>query len=242
MNLLSKNELTKYKKLLQKKYRNLYKEFIIEGYHLVEEAIKSKLVKLIITSNKKHNFNFNNIKITSYENIIKLSSTKNPQDIVAICSFITKKEEQKNILVLNNINDPGNLGTLIRTACAFDFSDVVVQGVDIYNPKTLRSSQGAIFKINVFNVNNLDEYLLDLKKKDYQLIGSLLDKEAKKCDEIKIKEKSVLILGNEANGIDNNIIQILDDKVYIPIKFESLNVAIAGGILMEKIKNNKNSF
>lgn len=237
MNLLSKNELARYKKLLQKKYRILNKEFIVEGYHLVEEAIKANVVKLIITSNENINLKSQNIKFTTFDDISKLSSTKNPQDVIAICAFLKSKKERNSVLVLNNINDPGNLGTLIRTACAFNFDDVIVQGVDIYNPKTLRASQGAIFKVNVFNVSDLEEYLLNLKRNQYQLIGSILDKNAKTCENIQIKEKNVLILGNEANGIDNNIIKMIDEKVYIPINFESLNVAVAGGILMEKIKN-----
>ena len=100
----------------------------------------------------------------------KLSTTKNPQDVLALCQFPNQQAIKNQLLVLNQINDPGNLGTLIRTACAFCFSDVIVQGVDPYNSKTLRASQGAIFNINVVLVNDLKTFLTNLKKQNYFLI------------------------------------------------------------------------
>lgn len=238
-NQLTKNEFINYKKLLLKKYRKEKQEFIIEGKHLIEEALKYKnLLKVIITSD--HNFNITNpnliLKYTSYENICVLSTTKNPQPYIGICNFLEpSKIQEGKILVLNKINDPGNLGTIIRTAYSFNIKNIIVEGVDIYNPKVIRATQGSIFNVNIFNVNNLKNELIGFKKQNYKLIGSLLDKNSIDYRNLKLNEKKlILILGNEANGIEQNIIELLDYKVYIPIEFESLNVAIAGAILMAK--------
>ncbi len=237
-NQLSKNEFLKFKKLQNKKYRNEFSEFIIEGKHLIDEALKNKnLIKLIITSNLDYKNSKVEVKYCSYNQICKLSTTTTPQDIIAICNFLNFdfNIDSDLILALDEINDPGNLGTLIRTAYSFGIKNVIVKGVDIYNPKVLRSSQGSIFKMNLLNTNNLKYELLNLKSKGYLLVGSLLDKSAISYEKLNLdNKKAVLILGNEANGISVDIKKILDEKIYIPIDFESLNVAIAGGILMAK--------
>ena len=138
-------------------------------------------------------------------------------------------------MILNKINDPGNLGTIIRTANSFNIKNIIVEGVDIYNPKVIRATQGAIFNMNIFNVNDLKKEILELKKQNYKIVGSLLDKNSIDYRNLKLdKEKFALVLGNEANGIEKNIIELLDYKVYIPIEFDSLNVAIAAAILMAK--------
>lgn len=229
---LSRSEFQNYKKLLQKKYREINQTFIIEGIHLVNEALKSNLVDVILTAEDHHHFDFQNVKKVRMSEIASLSSTKTPQNTIAICKFLKTKPIGNQILILNKINDPGNLGTLIRTAYAFGFNDIIVEGVDIYNPKVLRASQGAIFWANVFNVKKIREYLTNLKKQNYQIIGSLLDVEATDYHNLKLNKKIALVLGNEAQGIEKDLLEFLDAKVYIPIQFESLNVAAAGAILM----------
>lgn len=238
-NLLTKNELNDYKKLLLKKYRKEKREFIIEGKHLIEEALKHKnLLKKIITSNYSFELIKKNVdlKYTSFKNICALSTTKNPQPYIGICNFLElKKIQEEKILILNKINDPGNLGTIIRTANSFNIKNIIVEGVDIYNSKVIRATQGAIFNMNIFNVNDLKKEILELKKQNYKIVGSLLDKNSIDYRNLKLdKEKFALVLGNEANGIEKNIIELLDYKVYIPIEFDSLNVAIAAAILMAK--------
>lgn len=236
MDKLSKKDLNNFKKLLLKKYRYEKKCFLVEGKHLVEEAWKTNFLKFIITSNKNYRNDNISVKYCSYEEIIKLSTTKKPQDIIGICNFFNQKPLGNKIILLNNINDPGNLGTIIRTARAFGFSDVIVEGVDIYNPKVLRSSQGSIFGVNIYNIKSSINFL-EQNKNEYSIIGTLLDKKATSFEKIEsqLKTKVILVLGNESSGINKKIHKYLEYKVYIPIEFESLNIAIAGAIIMEKI-------
>lgn len=232
MAFLSHKQLHHLKKLQQKKFRYQRQEFLIEGAHLVQEALKTGLVKLIISTKQESNWSFSNLLSCSTEQMQKLSTTKNPQDVLALCQFPNQQAIKNQLLVLNQINDPGNLGTLIRTACAFGFSDVIVQGVDPYNSKTLRASQGAIFNINVVLVNDLKTFLINLKKQNYFLIAASVNQRAISYLEVQNHLQMALILGNEAQGIEPEILALADQTVYIPIAFESLNVASAGAILM----------
>lgn len=219
-------KIKEYAKLLQKKYRDESGLFIVEGYHLVEEATKAKIVKEVFTSDKKINGT-----LVSEEVIAKLSSTETPQPVVAICKKMHRELKGNRVLALDNIQDPGNVGTLIRTARAFNWDSVLVKGVDIYSPKVIRSSQGAFFSMNVLQTQDLTRSF-----DEYEVVGALLDKEATTYSSYKPAAKIMLILGNEGNGITTEVVKKLDKKVYIPIDFESLNVAQAGAILLNEYK------
>lgn len=222
-----KNEKIKnYSKLLLKKYRDDTGLFIAEGYNLVNEAKKAGIVVEVFSVEPDEGTH------VSLRMIGKLSSTKTPQDIVAVCRKKEEKPIGNKVLFLNEIQDPGNVGTLIRTSRAFGWDTVIVQGVDVYNPKVVRSTQGAFFNMNVINSH---EPLALIK--DHFKVGAMLDKEAITYDDFKnTHEKMALILGNESKGIRPDVIEKLDAKVYIPIDFESLNVAQAGAILLNEYK------
>ena len=219
-------------------YRKERKEFVIEGFHLLEMALEDRLVKAIFSLEPIKNIDE---KITNYivsEDILKkISTQKNPQGVVAICSMRKEKEiSHNNVLYLDGVSDPGNLGTLLRTALAFSFKDVILSkgSVSLYNEKTISSSQGAIFRLNI--ISGDEQNLINLKEKGYKILateikGSVVLKNIKKSD------KQVLILGNEAHGVNEKILNLADERIRIDInEIESLNVAICGAIMMHYLR------
>ena len=233
------NPYIKYlEKLYDKKTRELEGLYIVEGYHLVNEAREVNLLKTaLITTIDNQIDDVENIIVTK-DIIKKLSKTKNPQDIIGIC-YINKKNTKlgNRVLVLDNINDPGNLGTLLRAALGFNFNDIIISNdtVDLYNDKVIRSAQGAHFKLNIIKTDLL-EYLKILKDKGYKIIATSLES-AKYLKDLEPVEKCAVILGNEANGVSSSVILKSDINVKINIneRLESLNVSIAGAIIMHHI-------
>ena len=174
------------------------------------------------------------------EIIGKLSETVTPQGIIGICNYVTSRENfEGNVLVLDGLQDPGNIGTLIRTAICFDFNTIYItdNSCDIYNEKVLRATQGGIFKVNIIR-KNINDIIDDLKKKGYYIVGTSL-KNGIPLNDINFKNLNAIILGNEGNGVSKETIERSNINAYIPINtsMESLNVAIAGGIIMNKVRN-----
>ncbi|UUD36996.1 tRNA/rRNA methyltransferase [Mycoplasmopsis californica] len=232
---MTKNEIKYLKKLNLKKYRYEENKFIIEGIDAINEA-KSQNIKLKIYSSNPQNKP--DVLITN-EEINQILNSKTPQDIFALCEMLKPKEISGLTIVLDNIQDPGNLGTIIRNCVAFGVTNIIINGVDLYNDKTLRASKGSIFKINITQTKDLESFLLKLKR-THKIVGTLLDKSAKDIKELK-NENYCIVFGNEANGISPSIIKLLDEKYYIPIKFESLNVAIANAIVLYELKRGKDA-
>ncbi|WP_025755374.1 TrmH family RNA methyltransferase [Mycoplasmopsis cricetuli] len=223
-------------KLKQKKYRQKSNTFLIEGYNLVKEAIKAGIVLNIYESSD--NPKYKNSILVSYEIIKHLSFSETPQKIVAHCKNPVVKKKMEKILFLNKVQDPGNVGTIIRLAKAFGFDTVVTEYFDFFNQKVIRASQGSLFEINLIEIKNDTNFLSSLKKQGFKIYSTILDFEAKKLSEIIFpKSKLIIVLGNEGHGISNEIIKISNEKVYIPIEFESLNVASCAAILLNKIYN-----
>lgn len=252
------NEKIKYtKSLLKSKNRNKEKKFIIEGYRIVTLAIDcdAKLEYVFINEdfeNKKEHIELleilksKNIKVYKttnklFENFI---DTENTQGIIGVVKFNTNtlesnfKKENKFVLVLDRIQDPGNMGTIIRTAdaCGVDLIIALKGCVDIYNPKVIRSTMGSIFDMNIV-YENQDEAINFLKNNGFSIVSSYLDTD-NYYNNISYNNKTALVIGNEANGINNDIILNSDTLLKIPIyrKAESLNAAISSAILMYEIK------
>ncbi|RIV16239.1 TrmH family RNA methyltransferase [Mycoplasmopsis gallopavonis] len=233
------------KKLQQKKYRDQENAFLIEGYHLVDEALKRNL-KLEIYEVLDHAKYSNSTLITS-DLMNYLSTTVTPQNVVAkvtklsnITSFesLVNLQKMNKVLVLNKLQDPGNIGTILRLAKAFDFDTVILEQIDPYNSKIIRSSQGALFDLNLILSNNLKVNLETLKESNFQVYETLLDPQAQKLNDVVFpKNKIVVVVGNEGQGISKELWDLADVKVYIPISFESLNVACATAIVLDKIRN-----
>lgn len=234
------------KKNKQVKKKNL---FVIEGIHLLKEALASNVVKEIFLTDKIGDEylrlnNFSKYKTTIItENIAKyLSETIHNQGIFAICEIKKKKlkiNNYKNIIILDRIQDPGNLGTIVRNADAFGF-DCVLLGkgcASLYSQKAIRSMQGSNFHIDCYENIDIIEQLLNMK--EFDIISTALNGSIKLSDLDKISEKYAIIFGNEGNGIEPDIIKKSDYKIKIDMKgkAESLNVAISSGIIMYYLKN-----
>ncbi|MDD8048898.1 MAG: RNA methyltransferase [Thomasclavelia sp.] len=218
-------------KLKHKKYQDKY--YLVEGFHLVEEAINAGVIKKIITT-QKYQSDVEVIEV-SEEVLKKLAFTKTPQGIMGICEKRNNKlnPEEKRTLILDNLQDPGNVGTLIRTALALNFKQIVLSKdcVDIYNDKVIRATQGALYKTNII-IEDLPQVINQLKVNNTKIIGSALEG-GRPLKEISTSKKVALILGNEGNGIRKDILDLCDEIAFIEINdIESLNVGIAGGILM----------
>lgn len=225
-------------KLKQKKYRNQFGYYLIEGEHLVNEALKANLVECIITT-KPLKSNLEVIEV-SEEVMAKLAFTKSPSNIMAKCKIDSNNElmMKKRYLILDDLQDPGNIGTLIRSALAFGIDQVILSKncVDLYNDKLLRAMQGANFHISCI-YGDLTEIIEKLQANGVVVVGSALEN-GQDISLIEKTEKMAFIVGNEGNGMNQNILDKCDYIGYIPIQtIESLNVAIAGSILMYHFSN-----
>ncbi len=236
------NDKVKYlKKLSKKKYRDLYNEFLVEGRHLVIEAYKHNMLKEIILCDGEVTPFDVPYTVVSYEVMKKISEVETPQKIMGICKKIEDTTIGSRILLLDEIQDPGNMGTIIRSAVAFDIDTIILSKncVDLYNPKVVRSTQGMLFHIPIliYDFNELLPMLKELKipiyatKVEYGTDVSTLKDEEKK--------RFALLMGNEGNGVHPEYLELSDKNLYIPMSngVESLNVAIATSILLYELRN-----
>lgn len=240
------NETIKYFiSLNDKKTRMNAKRFIVEGYHLVDEASETNLLEAIISTDEKELKKINNVKryLVNDAIINKIATTKNPQNILGIVKMLDHnitnlvpiiKENKTKLIMLDDVNDPGNLGTIIRTAAGLGYDGIIMSPntVDLYNEKVIRSTQGVMFKIPIIKAN-LQEVIKLLKKEKVFCIGTALTN-AKDVKHITKKDKFAICLGNEAKGISKEVLDNMDENVKIAMNndVESLNVSIAAGIIM----------
>jgi len=228
INSVQNEKIKNYAKLNEKKYRDETNLFIVEGIHLVEEAKEYNIIKEILTTNPSIDGT-----LVSEEVMKKLTNQKSVVEVCAICSKLETKNITDKILILDNIQDPGNVGTLIRSAVAFGFDTIVMENsADIYSSKVLRATQGAIFKLNIINTNII-EFIKTLK--GYKIYGTSLNN-GLPLKQIEKSPKLAIILGNEGNGVRNELLDITDKNIFIEItNMESLNVGVAGAILMYEL-------
>jgi TrmH family RNA methyltransferase len=221
-------------KLHKRKYREDRQVFIVEGYHLYEEANKVNLVRQVFTTDRS--IIGNNVVYVTDIVLGKLSQMKTPQSIVAVCNKPNNKELTDRVLILEKLQDPGNVGTLIRSALAFGFKTIVLDStVDIYNDKVIRSTQGAMFKLNFIEMSAL-EFIKT--HRDYNIFGTSLDGE--EIDNVVFSGKIALVLGNEGNGISNEVLANTNRNVTIKTnEVESLNVGVAGSIVMHEVSKQR---
>jgi len=227
------------KKLHQKKYRKSV--YLIEGWHLFEEAVQAgvRIERIFaLESYRDQLAAFPQTVWVSEEILRDLADTQTPQGIVAV---IQKEEvglpdfRQGKYLFLEDVQDPGNVGTMIRTADAAGFTGVIVsdKSADIYSLKTLRSMQGSHFHLPIYRMP-LASFVEEAKKSDLPILATTLSRESKDYRELSSLENFVLVMGNEGQGISSVMAESADQLVHIGMKgrAESLNVAVAAGILM----------
>ena len=245
------NEIVKkIRSLKEKKYRDIENSYIIEGIKLVKEAIEEKaIIKQIVICEEYINTEeldkdtlyeiakYNVIYVT--EKVFKLiTDVQNPQGIIAVVEKNNIKKEidysQDIIMVLDGVQDPGNLGTILRTVDSANLKQIILsQGVaDPYNPKVVRSTMGAIFRVNIIETENIINTLEEIKKHKFKVMVTSLDTQ-NSIYSVNYNKKAIVI-GNEANGVSKEVQAIANEKVKIPMlgKTESLNAAVATGVII----------
>ncbi|MBO5349558.1 MAG: RNA methyltransferase [Clostridia bacterium] len=245
------NELIKnIKKLKEKKYRDAYNKYIIEGVKLIEEAILENAdIEHIIICEDCMNDNCIDKKLMyeiAKQNCIYVNSkvfnlitdVSNPQGILAVVKRPEKSQkinyDEDVIIVLDGIQDPGNLGTILRTVDSANLKQIVIskETADVFNSKVVRSTMGAIFRVNVIKSEDLVHDLIEMQQNGFKIVVTSLDTNDSVYD-IKYMKK-VIAIGNEANGVSKEVQDIADNKVKIPMlgKTESLNASVAAGIMI----------
>ncbi|WOS96639.1 TrmH family RNA methyltransferase [Nosocomiicoccus massiliensis] len=221
------------RKLLTKKGRTKAQQFLIEGEHLIEEAIQfgAHIEEIFVLETDTYNFDLKTTVVTK-DVMSSLSTLVTPPGIIAVVRMETKSIESDRVLAIDGIQDPGNLGTLIRTADAFNFKRILIgkNTVDPYSDKVLRSSQGSHFHVSLEDV--------DLIEVMQNFNGTILttDLSGESLTDKITDEKIMIVLGNEGQGVSQEVLEHANYKVKIdmPGDAESLNVAVAGGILMHQ--------
>ena len=238
---LENEKIKGFVKLQKKKYRDLTNTYIVEGEHLVIEADKANVIEeIILLEGEECNYNYPVCYVTS-DILDKISTMDNAPKIMAVChknsnnSIIGDK-----ILVLDGVQDPGNLGTIIRSSLAFDVSTIVLleNTVDLYNPKVLRATQGMYNHINIINLNT--DYLFSyMKDNNIKVYGTSVENgiDVRELSDIE-KDKYCLIMGNEGQGVREEILDRCDKNLYIKMNdsVESLNVGVACSILLYELR------
>lgn len=252
---ISQSLLKSYSKLKQKKYRQSERRFLVEGVHLVEEVLNPDWeVEAIIINSKgfvKEVGQFGNWEagngVPMYEcsekDFNKLSDTVTSQGIVAVVkmkeysaqNFWEQLPKHSILVALDEITDPGNVGTILRTCDWFDVDAAIVSdnSVDLFNPKVLRATMGAVFHFPILADLNLVSMLSHGKEHQFKIITTVLDS-GNALNQFSFPDRSIIVLGNEARGVSESIKNLSDASITIPKygKAESLNVAISCGIIL----------
>lgn len=235
--VLTKNQI---KELKDKKFRKENNLYFVEGEKFCHDLLKSRVdIMYAITTNKNLK-NFPNIVVVDEKTLNSLATTVTPQNVICVCvKKFANNKPNGNSLILDRIQDPGNVGTLIRSALAFGFNDIyLIDSADAYNEKVIRSSVGAVLSTNIHKIS-----LEDLIKEKREIAENFIvaDMVGEKLKDFKKKKGRIaLIVGNEGAGVCDELINISNIKLSIPMtnKIESLNAGVAGSIIMQKIFEN----
>lgn len=243
--MISKKQVLFLSKLRQKKYREQHQKFLLENPKVIWEEFSNKLLDSVYVTEEfeqehKDDLVFDKVFTVSNADMKKISSQVNPVGVVALFDMPKNKKfdfKNKNILVLDTIQDPGNMGTIIRTADWYGFNSILLNETcaDVFNPKVVSSTMGSIFNVNIYSDIDFPNLMEGLKKNGYDIVAS--DLNGQQSDLSKL-DKMALIIGNESKGISPELLEAANIHYKIPKhgQAESLNAAVATGILMDKIK------
>lgn len=231
---LTNSKIKELAKLKDKKYRDEKGLFLIEGEDIILEAKKNNILELILTSDEKYKDDIEVIYVTP-SIIEKLSSTKTPQGLIGVCKKPSNSTILTNkIVLLDGLQDPSNVGAIIRSAKAFGFDTLMLTNdtVDIYNEKLIRSSKGYSFSMNIIK-DDINSLLKLLKQNKYYIVTSAL-KNSKSLNAVEKNDKIAIIIGNEGKGVSQESINGANIVVKIEMNedVESLNASVAAAILM----------
>ena len=233
---LQNNKIKELNKLNEKKYRDETNLFLVEGDHLVNEAYKTnQLVEVLATQSFKEDIDVP-ITYISDDVMKKLSNMKSPSNVIGVCKKFKPIGYGKRIIILDNLQDPGNLGTIIRSASSFNFDTIVLSeiSVDLYNDKVIRASEGMIFHTNVIRCN-IKEFVKELKSNNYKVYTTDVNG-GEIVSEVDYKTKVAIIIGSEGAGV-GSVKELADKTIYIPMnkRCESLNASVAASIIMYEV-------
>lgn len=219
--------------LKNKKIRDKERKFIVEGDHLIEEARKNNLIEYIISC-VDENADF----YVTKEIMEKISDQKSISYNAAVVKFIPEDSVNGNVIILDNLQDPGNLGTIIRSSVAFNIDTIIISdtSVDLYNPKVVRSTEGMIFNLNIIR-RNLEGIIPVLKNLGYKIVGTDVN-EGIDVRNIS-KENVAIVIGNEGSGMSDSVRNLCDEFINIKISkaCESLNAGVAASIIMYEVSH-----
>ena len=233
---LTNAKVKQWAKYKEKKHREKDQKFLVEGEHLIEEAAKAGLVEVILVeAGRRHDFLQYPVYEVTTEILKKLQSSISGTWIMAVCRMpqYNTADYGERVIVLDDVQDPGNVGTIIRSALSFGYDAVMLSShsCDIYNEKVIRSTQGALFHVPVIRGEVVD-MLQELKHKGIRILATSL-RNATPLHDIAASERFALVFGNEGSGVSEDVLHLADTHVYIEMDtFESLNVAVAAGICM----------
>ena len=245
--------------LTEKKYRDEYGLFRTDGVKLAAELFSHGIVPELVlfkeSSKEKilsrigENFPDCDAVVLSDAVFDRVSEEKSPEGIICEVKHLDNHGKiatinkdtlffhvNERIILLESVRDPGNLGTVIRSAAALGANSIIISSdcADIYNPKTVRASMGAIFGINVLTSEDLALTVTELRKVGRKVFAAALDRNAMALDRVRLEEGDCFVVGNEGHGLSQAVLDVCDAKVFIPISVgaESLNAAIAASILL----------
>ena len=242
--MISKQKIKFIHSLKHNKYRIKYNCFVAEGLHVINEFIDCGFNVKYIFSTDQRALSHSKLNIISHKELLKISFLKTPSTTLAVFYKpsvnlnYSNLNQQRKIILLDSISDPGNMGTMIRTADWYGYKNIYVSqnSVDVFSPKVIQSSMGSLARVRLFSID-ITSFLQELRKLDFKLFGATL--KGTSLYKLEKPKQCALLFGNESRGISESLLDLLDQEIMIPSKnmlVDSLNVSVAFGIILSEFR------